>query len=256
MGDRREVEFRLVPRFTMNSLAEYVYAVPTRRDTILRQNIKKSPSYGASRYEYARRALVPFYIDSTKGAAYLIEVATRLRERSTDSSLNEHEVTCLRSSALALEAFAPRAEGTRPRRLMAVPGSRRAAEIEIAGLKVAVNPDINFIQAGSDAHIGGLKLHIGLTHKLDKDALQAAAVLMSLYFRENGEPVHDRNCISIDVFTGNHEATPRAVKDRTKNIKICCREIVAQWAQVYAEVVERHGSRVDQWESADPGDID
>lgn len=222
------MEPRKSPRISLNKLAEYLVATPRRRRSLILDQIKPV-AYKTVRYEHARRILIRFFCDPSRTSRSLSNAATRLRDRAAEHQDKDFFQRCLLASARAVEAFVPIAEGIRTCGPLAVPGSRRQPHLLVAGVRVVVAPDLSFVERGTENRVGALKFHISSSARLEDEALRYAAALMYHFVEQSGDRPQRELCEVIDVFSGKNETTPKAIKDRLKNIEAACEEIAERW---------------------------
>lgn len=237
--EAKQKEFRSEPRLTINQLARLMHVPPSEQKTILRKAMEKSPAHGAWRYKDAQRALVPFFLDTSRTAATLTDAATLLRLQKSDSALSDQRKMYLEDSALALDSFSLSAVALRPRGMVAVPGARSGGEVRIEGVQIAVNPDICFNAKGSDERTGGIKLYFSRKSRLTSDMLEAGASILGLYFRERGAQVRPAHCLMIDVFARVSRPMPRANVKLLANVRVMCEAISVWWPSLYRMEIER-----------------
>jgi hypothetical protein len=228
---------RNAPHFSVNKLAEYMEAMPRRRRSLIIDQIKQ-PTVKVIHYEDARRALVRFFGDPNRTRQHLLESAAFLRDRAAEiGKSDEHRAQCLLSGARAVEAFTSIADEVRTKRILAVPGPRRHADLNMGGVRIVVTPDICVLERGTERRIGAVKFHFPRTQRLSQGALQYAATLLFHYLQKQGDTPQRRECIAVDVFSERYESAPTAMRDRLKDVEAACEEIAERWPAIFDALV-------------------
>lgn len=223
------------PYVSMNKLAEYVAArSASRRRSIIKNQIVRKP-YMTVRYTAGKRVIARFMANPSAGVPQLLTAASSLRDKAATFPEGDDRRKYAVESAQAVEAFALVAEKIRNRKLLAVVG-RNGAEMEMSGVRIGVNPDVCFLERGTERRIGALKLHCSKTFPLDAEGLQNAAAILYAYLEGQGDEPVKGACVAVNVLTAEYEWAPRAMKNRLRNIEAACEEIAGWWPNLVASM--------------------
>ena len=110
--------------------------------------------------------------------------------------------------------------------------------MEMAGVRIGVNPDVCFLERGTERRIGALKLHCAKTFPLEIEGLRNAASILYAYLEDQEDEPVKGACMAVNVLTAEYELAPRAMKNRLNNIKAACEEIAAWWPKLVASMEE------------------
>jgi hypothetical protein len=231
---------RAKPRISAAKLAEYVVANPARQETIVR-NSKKAPKVLFIQYREARVALGGAFGKNGIDPDQLLVAAN---ECSAGNSGSDWQIADDNRSAEALRhiaRIADQLECTGARRIPR-PQSGWGA-IDIAGVKVSVNPEVVFslVHRGV-SKAGAIILNIGqnIDSSLDRnngrycagDYLSTLAFLLLERRLKGGTvPLHSR-CYAVDVYRDKVHKAPVSQKTLLKHLEAACRTIKLQWPTI------------------------
>jgi hypothetical protein len=162
-----------------------------------------------------------------------------LRDRAADPACEEYQRNDFLDAARAVEAFMPIAYDARVRGLIATLGRGRGDDIEMGGVRVTVNPDIHYIEPGTERRVGAAKFHFARTEPLTVEALQYVSSLLLHFVKRKGDTPRGKACLAVDVFSGVTEAAPKTSRTRIRNLEAACQEIAERWPALYAQVAEK-----------------
>jgi hypothetical protein len=216
------------PRISVNKLAEYLEAIPTRRKQIV-YDAKYPQKYIVTRYKDARDGMKS-YISGTINEDGVLELISDIEDKKPDTDFQEQDN---RLSIEALEALLNTdnvyLEGC------AISSYDDGNElVNISGVAISINPDL-VIRKEIDGvtHVGAMKLHISKTNSLSEESQKIVAVLLFQYvdefIKEEDEAASSKICLSFDVFKQHIEFCPSAYKLRVRKIEAACEEIALWW---------------------------
>lgn len=215
---RREV--REEPRISLNKLGEYLAAKPSRRRTIVLD--QKRPSNFKATWYRESRALIAGHLRGEKNESVLISEASRIL--SGADSLSDFGKQQAIVDAEAIEAYLSIA-GDLELACEAIP-QNCSPILEIAGVEVSVRPDALL---KTSKGTGALKLYFGKTYPLDDESGQYASCILQKWVDATFGSAYHRNCIVLDVMSGEWFEAPRAYKRRLQDVEVACEEIAMRW---------------------------
>ena len=221
--EKSKMKTRPEPRISVNKLAEYLEANPTRRKQIV-SDAKHPKEFIVTRYKDAR-TVIKNYIMNIDDEDYVLDSITELRGIETETDFQEQDrnlsIDCLES---VLETDLTELEDYEIE-----PFERENKCLNIAGVDVSVNPDL-VVRNGEE--VGAIKLHLAKA-SLSPEGQKIVATLLYTYTKEfiveEGETADPWLCISFDVFNESLEHCPTGVKLRLRRIEDACQEIALWW---------------------------
>lgn len=229
------------PRISVNQLAEYTLAAPSRRQTIIR-NAKFAPTFLTIRYNEAREAVTGYLLDGTRPVAKLHSSAFALKAKSHGAATTFRQDDLLKS-AEAVESFAGFVEDIKqqpPKNftgLMFKTPIGTMPKLTIGGTEVSVQLDLISVNLAKET-CGGIVLQTSKgvasrTWRHDHAANVATLIWMASDAHLKGYGVVDRaNCFSVDLFAKSAVSAPSSFKTRSKDLSASCAEIAALWSTV------------------------
>jgi hypothetical protein len=222
-------QVRPEPRITINSLAEYMAAQPTRRAAIVRGH-KRPRQVVVAHYAQAERPILDFLAAGGGSPEYLRRAAMLLREKAARSD-KPWRTRMLHDSAAALDTFADSVVD------LAVPGPVRKAMpgetpyLLLGGVKVSVRPELLYT-VPSRGQVGLAKLYFSKTRPLTPEAaryITAAMYQWGARVAGLGPELAPQRCLVLDVFAGQTFAGPKAFTRRMAELEAACQEISLRW---------------------------
>ena len=143
-------DFRAVPRFSMNKLAEYMVATSgIRRRNLIRYQIRVS-AFKAARYTEAKRPMIGFLANPSQSVRQLLDSASMLRDMAPTFPEKDDRRKWYMECARAVESFALVAEKVRNKKLLAVPG-RKMLTWSCPAYESWLHPTFAFLSAAPNA---------------------------------------------------------------------------------------------------------
>jgi hypothetical protein len=210
------------PRISINKLAEYCEATPSRRKRIV-ENAKDPKVYIVTWYSEAKKAIKDFLIQDDNRV--ITEAIDHINQLPVESGFQAHNYVL---SIEALEKLmdcdiSPLSDYS----IQEFAGENTM--LEIAGVDISVNPDIILTK---EDHIGALKIHIK-KDGLSEESMNIISVVLH-QFVENiiavkGQTADFKMCFAFDVFSGQLVSAPKSFKRRMRSVEDACEEIALWW---------------------------
>lgn len=216
------------PKISVNKLAEYIEATPTRRRRIVIDQKEPSP-FIVARYKRAREIAVEYFCNQLDP-----EIIVRgIEELELESPTTDFQKNDLDNSILFLENLLD-IELPDFEELELSPYEGNNPKLNLKGLEISVYPDVIIRGKVSGSKIvGAIKIQTSLTNPLTTEGAKSVATLIHSFVQEHivvkGEKAHLKNCLSIDVFARNVEYAPNSYKRRYTNLEHACSEILLWW---------------------------
>lgn len=228
MAERVE---RAAPRISLNGLAEYLVATPSRRLAIIR-NHKRPPLFIVARYAEAEDAIVEYLSagDRDLNRIYRVQdtLVASMEKAKSDWDLQRLELChgALDSFATALDVFDLPGAAVEPM-------ADRSATVVLEGVELSIRPELRYLTpTKSGQRCGLVKLYFRKSDPLTKPMAQYIAA--SLYYwgkQELGEAElpNATRCLVYDIFAGIVYQGPLAYARRLADIRSACQEIALRW---------------------------
>jgi len=216
------------PRISVNKLAEYLEAIPTRRKKIV-EDAKYPEKFIVTRYKDARDIITGFLSGEMDEDAVL-ESIDSLNDKESETEFQEQDN---RLSAESLDSLLE-TNISILEDCTVEPFDGDNELVEISGVDISVNPDLIVTKMVNDElHFGAIKLHISKTNNLSDESQKIVAVLLYLFadkfIKGAGDKASLKLCFSFDVFKQSLESCPTSFKHRLKKIEAACEEIALWW---------------------------
>ncbi len=219
------------PRISINKLAEYIEANPSRRKQIVK-DAKNPPKFKTIRYGEAREALKK-YISKGFDAGIITSAIELISQKSDETDFQEQD------SNLSIELLEKILDSDLSflENYIYEPFPKGADQIEISGVNISVYPDLVIKkEIDGKVNVGALKLHISKNSEMTAESLKIiSAVLYKYvedYIAQEGEKPNFKMCLSHDVFNSMHEESPKSYVLRMKRVEAACEEIALWWAKL------------------------
>jgi hypothetical protein len=220
------------PKISINKLAEYMTASPSRRKQILRDQ-KMPPAFKAARYKDARETIVQYMEQGMGDDEFALAKADELRQ---DQSGTDFVTQDRQLSAAAIEEFLPLSEEIEIQDLSVQSGATFASEtVNFGGTKVSMRPDAILKDPETGAIVGCVKLNFSKSAPLQDKAAAYAATALREHLEANlssPEYVNPSLCYVVDVPTGTVCTAPKANKKRLSDLTAAGEEIAARWDSI------------------------
>lgn len=215
------------PYVSVNKLAEYMVANPTRRRQIIK-TLKADKDYAKVWYSEVRNILSKYFGSSYDNKVLDTAIAKIEKKKGTtawDDADNPNSVLalgCLKDAELPdLSDYTISTDVD------------KVESVTLAGVKVIIKPDIYLLNNYSNK-VGGIKIHIAKTegNRLNVVGMQYVATMIRYGFITVGykeAEIDSNGCISIDVFEKNFGVAPKAYKRNLDALTAACEEIAARW---------------------------
>lgn len=219
------------PRISVNKLAEYLEAIPTRRKKIV-NDAKYPEKFIVTRYKDAKEGMKG-YIRQVIDEDAVLAIISTLESKTADTEFQEND------NRLSIEAL----ESLLETDISIFDGCSITEHedknelINIAGVDVSVNPDLVIKkEIEGVVHIGAMKLHVSKTNQLTEESQKIVSVLLfqyaDKYIKGSGEAASLKLCFSYDLFKQQIECCPTSYKHRLKKIEAACEEIALWWGKL------------------------
>lgn len=226
----RPQRIRHEPRISINSLAEYLTASPTRRASIVRD--QKYPRGGiVARYTEAEDAIVAFLAAGGGDLAPILQ-AQRELEAKVSRTEKRGRLQMLQNANEALSSFTRRAA------TFALPG--RVLELTADGLMkvgdvtVSVRPELAYVtEQNGRRRVGLVKLYFRKTVPVTQVMAQYIAAGTYQWGRniaQLGQELALERCLVYDIFAGRVFRGPGSPVQRLADMEAACAEILLHWA--------------------------
>jgi hypothetical protein len=215
------------PRISVNKLAEYVDANPTRRKQIVR-DAKYPAKYIVTRYSDAREAIKE-YIKSGMDDAILLNAIEKIKSKKPDTDFQAQD------NALSIEMLEiVMVSDLSPLEGFDYGNPPENKIITIGEVDVSVNPDLLVVdKVGGAVNVGGLKFNTSRSVKLTDESLKVVAAINHKYISENivtgTDVANNKMSFSYDVFGERTESCPSGYAVRMKRVEAACEEIAMWW---------------------------
>lgn len=213
-------------KISLNKLAEYMTANPSRRKQIIRD--QKNPSnFKVSRYMDAREIIVDYL--KTGNEKDTMEKATKLLLESSESSFVGQDKAL---SGKAIEDFLDLSDEVDLTGVQVEAGNQFSTQrLEISDLIISIRPDAILRDKNTGSVVGAVKLHFSKTSPLDERACEygASALRFHLENQMSESKIDPKKCYMVDVPTGKVKSAPKAFSRRLNDITAACEEISARW---------------------------
>lgn len=218
------------PRISINKLAEYMTASPTRQRRIVLQQ-KRPATFMLNWYDAAQQTITRFLTADEWDEEVIVSEIDRLYALPP---ANDYEETRNRTNAEALESFLSAYDCLALDDVEVSAGSNDARKLEIEGVEVSVRPEFMLVgrQRGSTVH-GAIKLYLNKNLALtDQTAGYIGAALHRFTERATEATPTRRYCQVFDVFAGEVYPAPTATKTRFRDVQAACEQIRLLWEVV------------------------
>ncbi|NML65172.1 hypothetical protein HHL22_08145 [Hymenobacter sp. RP-2-7] len=219
------------PRISVNKLAEYLEASPTRRKKII-SDAKNPAKFITTRYTNARD-VIKNYLIAGQDEDYVLESIKEIEEIEAKSDFQEQDkALSIESLELLLETdFAVLDECE----IINFDDANKL--IEIAGVNISVNPDLVLTKrVGDITHIGAVKLHLSKSNLLTNESQKIVGVMLhdftGKFLTKEGENPNPKLSMSIDVFQATIDCCPKSYTLRMRTIETACEEIALWWGKL------------------------
>mgnify|MGYP001374319825 CR=1 FL=1 len=210
------------PRISVNKLAEYCEANPTRRKQIV-QDAKNPPKFKSTRYSDARKAIIEYICELNEDIIH--GAISSISNKPEDT---EYQISDKKSSIEALE-YAIDFDYTEVIQYDVSEFDRDNIKLNIMGVEVSVYPDLIL---SNENEIGAIKIHIS-KEGLTEESSKLVAVMLYIYLDEivavKGEKAKPHLCYSYDVFNERLTPSPISYKRRLQRLEAACEEIALWW---------------------------
>lgn len=217
------------PRISVNKLAEYLEAIPTRRKQIVK-DAKYPAKFITTRYKDARDGTKHF-LSSNMDEEYVLGLIERLESiEEFDTEFQEQDINL---SIQCLESLLD-CDVTLLGDFRIKPFEDENKLVHISGVDISVNPDLVVEkEIEGKLNIGAIKLHISKTYTLTEESQKIVAVMLYnyviAYLLEGSQVPNLKLCCSFDLFNKTIESCPSSFKHRMKKIEAACEEISLWW---------------------------
>lgn len=233
MVDRPERE-RIEPRFSINSLSEYMVATATRRAAIIR-NQKRPPDFLVARYTDAEDAIIN-YLTCGERDLDLVYGAQDVLLGKIGSASTEWESQRLQLCHDALGSFAEHIDAFDLEGAVISDQVERPSKLSLSGVDISVRPELGFLfEARTGPQSGLIKLYFRKNEPLTE--VQAQYIGAALYYwgttvAPQNQALRPARCMVYDIFAGVSFEGPRAHKRRISDLEAACEEIALRWSHV------------------------
>ncbi len=216
------------PKISLNKLAEYLTATPSRRRRIV-QDQQDPKAFIAARYGDARDAIVEFIASGMSEEEKLLSVAQKLRLDESGSDFARQDRI---ASANAIDNFLEASDQIELEDLTVVPAeSTSTASMYVAGVRVSVRPDAYLKNSVTGDTVGAIKLHFPKTTPLNDISSKYVATTLKVFLSEEqgAKFIDHKKCYVVDVSTQTATCAPKSYKKNMNDIAAACEEIRGRW---------------------------
>jgi hypothetical protein len=224
------------PRISVNKLAEYLDANPSRRKAIVTESKYPEP-FIVTRYKDAREFAKLYFASSMDEDAVLKEIkrfeklsiaAAKLPGGDFQAQDNQLSADAL---TLLLESELPDFSGA-----IVSPYADQNKKIITKGVAISINPDLVVKKnIAGIVNVGIIKLHFIKNFQLSDESQKIVSVMLHEYAKKHvinvakGEVVNSKFCISFDIFKQQFVVCPTGIKLRLRRVEDACEEIALWW---------------------------
>jgi hypothetical protein len=228
-------KIRQEPRISLNKLAEYITATPTRKDTILKQQ-KYPKDYMVTYYAEAERIVVGYLsYNDLADRNKLFEGVQRLQYQLAETTKSE-EKKRLDSNLAALFAFLAMIDSIDLNGASLKRMDNRDPSLTLSGVEVSVRPEVMVTKTHNGKQkVGAIKIHFSKTSPLNEEAQGYVSAGLQLYCEDKLADfgiVDPKLCLVIDVHSQKIMSNINNKTQRMKNIKAACSHIKTLWNTV------------------------
>lgn len=215
------------PRISVNKLAEYIYASPVRRKTII-EDCKTPVNFIVSRYDIARPFMNRFIQERNNEILDEGLLTLNASDRSSEFKINDI------SNSIELLNSIRETDLSVMDNCMLEEFPKKSSILRMSGVDISVLPShIIKCNIKDQSCIGALKVSHSKTKQLSDDSQRIVALIVKLYLDSlpeySGFKVTERLCLSLDAFKKRLMQSPTSTKLRISNIESACEEIAARW---------------------------
>ncbi len=237
---RSPIAERRTPRISVNDLALYMVSSDTARVGIIRR--AKNPSVPPIiRYRDVRPVVCAFLADSTRNVNLLVVAEETFNQRAEDSAVSVLRQDDARNSIEVLHALQGMANQLAPFQFGLAP--RRQPKLDLAGVEVSTYADLLVTgRIRGEDHSGAAILRLTQDDAETEPARTKrremgfyVASLARIHAEQNlnqGIPIANRLCMSIDVQHRECFRSPDSNTRRMNDLENACRFIAAMWDAV------------------------
>lgn len=217
------------PKISLNKLAEYLDATPSRRRQIVKDQQNPQP-FIAARYNDARERIIGFIEGGMNGEQEMLAAAEDLRQDYNGTDFVRQDRN---ASADAIEGFLDASDQLGIDDFLAEGIDRSISAImNISGVNISVRPDVILKDKDTGEVKGAIKFHFSRTSPLSAKSREYSATALRVYLEGEGHRCVDPNkCYVVDVPTQSVSSAPKAFKRKMNDIEAACEEINARWAR-------------------------
>lgn len=217
------------PKISLNKLAEYLDATPSRRRQIVKDQKNPQP-FIAARYGDAREEIIDFIEGGMSNDQKMLETAIDLRQNHSGTDFAKQDRN---ASADAIEDFLDAADQLEIEGFSAEGSDKStSAAMNIAGVNVSVRPDVILKDKDTGEVKGAIKLHFSKTSPLSAKSREYSATALRVYLENEGHPdIDPKKCYVVDVPTQSVSNAPKTFKRKMNDIEAACEEINARWTK-------------------------
>lgn len=224
------------PKMSVNKLAEYMEANPSRRKKIV-NDAKYPEPFITTRYKDAREIAKSYLNGDINDTQVLKEIGKFERAAIAAAKIpnNDFQVQDNQLSAdalgLLLDTELPDLTGAKVETF-----NEPNKKVIIRGVAISIYPDLIIKKGGAGIiNVGIIKLHFIKNFQLSDESQKIVSVMLSEYARKyvinpsKNEVVNNKLCFSVDIFKQQFVECPSSVKMRLKKVEDACEEIALWW---------------------------
>lgn len=222
------------PRISINKLAEFMTANPTRQRRIVRDQ-KFPPDFQVVYYKEAQEAISSCLASGLEDLSAAERQIALLNQQAPQSVGAQRRIA---SNVDALEAFLDMVDDISLSGASARLGANDAPKLRVRNVDVSVRPEIILTaDARKGPIVGALKLHFPKTNQLDDRTSGYVSAALQEWAHANlaGEGTPDGSlCMVVDIGSRRHFGGVRATRTRLKELEDACANIAAMWPTIEA----------------------
>ncbi len=215
------------PRLSANQTADYLYATPTNRRSILR-DAKFPPTMIVIRYEDARPAMVERFADEGDLDGWIEKI-----HRKAAVSTTEYQKLNCQLCIDALESFQASIRNLDAGKLRFRRPRRHFSKLMIEGVHISVAIDL-VVEGGDGKSVGGAIFVFSKAEK-DERKFKAIALLIHELLKPHVKAparVDPTLCMAIDVFNARIYRGKTQQKMLYNTVEASCEEIATRWPAI------------------------
>ncbi len=222
---------RKLARISVNKLSDYLISTAHSRKTIIKDQKHPKP-FKTAYYQPAENTIINYFVSGGRNNSI---IDTEIKHLRSLRNLSDYQKKRNDSNILALKNFSNTIDEIINLEDYSITrGNTDVEKLEIAGVKISVRPEV-ILTSKSTNHddIGVIKLFFSKNNPLDEEMGDYITTITHQWVKNNLkiQKCNTPNELTfvLDVFNGKIFTTPKAFKQRLKDVKAACEEINIMW---------------------------